>query len=103
MNALRALRAALAGGGASVAAAAASAQAEPYTYVKMSLGVPWTLYFIFLACVLIPFVVMIGLAWRQAARRAQETAPAAADAPAVQTTAGAAPGDPGKAPSREAA
>ena len=38
-------------------------QENPYTYVKMSLFVPWTLYFIFLACVLIPFVLLIILAW----------------------------------------
>lgn len=38
------------------------AEDNPYTYVKMSLLVPWTLYFVFLAAVLIPFVVMIGLA-----------------------------------------
>lgn len=31
----------------------------PYTYVEMSLAVPWALYFLFLACVAIPFVVMI--------------------------------------------
>lgn len=39
-------------------------QENPYTYVKMSLFVPWTLYFVFLACVLIPFVLLILLAWR---------------------------------------
>ena len=33
---------------------------SPYTYVEMSLTVPWTLYFVFLACVTIPFVVMIA-------------------------------------------
>ena len=38
-------------------------QENPYIYVKMSLFVPWTLYFIFLACVLIPFVLLILLAW----------------------------------------
>jgi hypothetical protein len=30
----------------------------------MSLTVPWTLYFVFLGCVLIPFILMIVLAWR---------------------------------------
>ena len=40
------------------------AQTTGYTYVKMSLTVPWTLYFVFLGCVLIPFVLMIVLAWR---------------------------------------
>jgi uncharacterized membrane protein len=39
-------------------------QENPYTYVKMSLLVPWTLYFVFLAAVLIPFVLIILLAWR---------------------------------------
>lgn len=34
--------------------------AAPYTYVEMSLVVPWALYFVFLACVTIPFVVMIA-------------------------------------------
>lgn len=41
------------------------AQGNPYTFVKMSLMVPWTLYFVFLGGVLIPFVAMIYLAWRQ--------------------------------------
>lgn len=40
------------------------AQQNPYTYVEMSLLVPWTLYFVFLATVLIPFVLMVLLAWR---------------------------------------
>ena len=40
------------------------AQTTGYTYVKMSLTVPWTLYFVFLGCVLIPFILMIVLAWR---------------------------------------
>lgn len=44
---------------------AASAQENPYTYVKMSLFVPWAMYFFFLVAVLIPFVVMIVLAWRR--------------------------------------
>ena len=43
-----------------------------YTYVRMSLGVPWALYFVFLACVLIPFVVMIVLAWRRPPQPAEE-------------------------------
>jgi hypothetical protein len=36
-----------------------------YTYVAQSLGVPWTLYFIFLALVLVPFALLVLLAWRQ--------------------------------------
>ena len=46
--------------------------ATDYTYVRMSLTVPWTLYFVFLAGVLIPFIVTIVLAWRSAARGARE-------------------------------
>jgi len=41
------------------------AEDNPYIYVKMPLTVPWTLYFIFLGAVLIPFVVMVALAWRR--------------------------------------
>lgn len=40
-------------------------QENPYTYVKMSLTVPWALYFMFLAFVLIPFILFIILAWRE--------------------------------------
>ena len=43
-------------------------QENPYVYVKMPLTVPWTLYFVFLGAVLIPFVVMIVLAWRKPPR-----------------------------------
>ena len=49
-------------------------QENPYTYVKMSLLVPWTLYFVFLACVLIPFVLAILLAWRRNPDRRREDA-----------------------------
>ena len=45
--------------------AAAWSQENPYIYVKMPLTVPWTLYFVFLGAVLIPFVLMIVLAWRR--------------------------------------
>ncbi len=38
---------------------------NPYTYVKMSLLVPWTLYFVFLAAILIPFVILIVLSWQR--------------------------------------
>ena len=42
-----------------------SAQISPYVYVQMSLGVPWFLYFVFLACILLPFIVLIAIAWRR--------------------------------------
>ncbi len=40
-------------------------QISPYVYVKMSLGVPWFLYFFFLLTILIPFFLMIIFAWRR--------------------------------------
>ncbi len=51
------------------------AQENPYTYVKMSLTVPWTLYFVFLACVLIPFILMVLLAWRKPAEKDEHEDP----------------------------
>lgn len=51
----------------------AAAETQPYTYVKFSLGVPWALYFVFLALVLIPFAVMILLAWRHWFRDAEKS------------------------------
>ena len=46
-----------------LSSAAGWCQDNPYVYVRMSLTVPWTLYFVFLAAVLLPFVVMVALAW----------------------------------------
>ena len=40
-------------------------QISPYVYVEMSMGVPWFLYFVFLGCILLPFFVLIVLAWRR--------------------------------------
>ena len=48
-----------------VPCAPAAAQISPYVYVKMSMGVPWFLYFVFLACILLPFFVLIAIAWRR--------------------------------------
>ncbi len=48
-----------------LATSSAWGQENPYIYVKMSLLVPWTLYFVFLAAVLIPFALLIVLAWRK--------------------------------------
>ena len=56
--------------------AAARCQENPYVYVKMPLTVPWTLYFVFLGAVLIPFVVMIVLAWRKPPRGDAGASPA---------------------------
>ncbi len=50
----------------------ASAQISPYVYVKMSLGVPWFLYFVFMLCILLPFLIMISVAWRRRSARDDE-------------------------------
>jgi hypothetical protein len=55
-----------------VLALACGAQAQDYTYIQQSLRVPWTLYFIFLLLVLLPFVVAIALAWRQHLRQEEK-------------------------------
>ena len=59
-----------------LSSAAVWGQDNPYIYVKMPLTVPWTLYFVFLGAVLIPFVVMIALAWRGPPRDDSGTPPA---------------------------
>lgn len=51
------------------AAETALGQTQSYTYVQFPLDVPWTLYFIFLVLVSIPFAVMIALAWRHYLRQ----------------------------------
>jgi hypothetical protein len=58
-------RARLAAGCLAMVAAGPAAAQNPYSYVKFSLEVPWTLYFVFLALISIPFAVMILLAWRR--------------------------------------
>lgn len=67
---------------ATAAPALAWSAPSDYTFVKMSLTVPWTLYFVFLACVLIPFVLMVVLAWRGAAQPEPEPKDAAGAEPA---------------------
>ena len=59
-----------------LSSAVARCQDNPYIYVKMPLTVPWTLYFVFLGAVLIPFVVMIALAWRGPPHDESGTTPA---------------------------
>ena len=55
-----------------VLALADAAEAQTYTYVQQSLRVPWALYFVFLALVLVPFAILILLAWRQHFRAAEK-------------------------------
>lgn len=40
-------------------------QISPYVYVQMSMAVPWFLYFVFLASILLPFFILIIVAWRR--------------------------------------
>ncbi len=35
-----------------------------YTYIKASLGYPWLMFFIFLALISIPFLLIVGISWR---------------------------------------
>jgi len=37
---------------------------QPYTYVKASLAYPWFMFFVFLAMIAIPFLLIIALSWR---------------------------------------
>jgi len=37
---------------------------QPYTYVKASLAYPWFMFFVFLALISIPFILIIALSWR---------------------------------------
>ena len=60
--------------------AGAAAAQNPYQYVKVSLQVPWALYFVFLVLVTVPFALMILLAWRRASsedEQPQESSPQA--------------------------
>jgi heme/copper-type cytochrome/quinol oxidase subunit 2 len=52
---------------------------QSYTYVKVSLGTPWALYFMFLALVTVPFAVMIWLAWRARLRQERDKQSGAAE------------------------
>ena len=82
------LRTRLAAGCLAALIAGPAAAQNPYSYVKMSLQVPWALYFVFLALVTVPFALMILLAWRrgrgedQAQRVAQQASPGPPSAPA---------------------
>jgi hypothetical protein len=59
---------------ATIVAGSAAAQ-NPYSRVKFSLEVPWTLYFVFLALICIPFAVMILLAWRRGRSEEEQQEP----------------------------
>lgn len=38
---------------------------QDYTYVKSSLVFPWFMFFVFFALIMIPFIMVIALAWRK--------------------------------------
>jgi len=37
---------------------------QQYTYIKASLGYPWFMFFVFLALIAIPFLLIVALSWR---------------------------------------
>ncbi len=41
------------------------AEKGDYTYVKSSLAFPWFMFFVFFAMIMIPFILVIALAWRK--------------------------------------
>lgn len=55
-------------------AAWAWSQQASYTYIRASLQVPWVLYFFFLILIFLPFIFMILLSWRGAAREEENRA-----------------------------
>ena len=83
-------RARLAGGWLALLAAGPAAAQNPYSYAKFSLQVPWTLYFVFLALIAVPFAVTMLLAWRS---REGEGEPRASEVGAGQESQSTAPED----------
>ncbi len=47
---------------------------QDYTYVKSSLVFPWFMFFVFFALILIPFCMVIALAWRKSPADEKENA-----------------------------
>jgi hypothetical protein len=83
-------RARLAGGWLALLAAGPAAAQNPYSYAKFSLQVPWTLYFVFLALIAVPFAVTMLLAWRS---RGGEDEPQASEVGSGQESPSTAPED----------
>jgi len=84
------VRAGLAAGWLAILAASPAAAQNPYSYAKFSLGVPWTLYFVFLALIAVPFAVTMLLAWRS---RGGEDEPQASEVGSRQESPSTAPED----------
>jgi len=59
--------------------------ANPYSYAKFSLEVPWTLYFVFLSLISLPFAVMILLAWRRGRSEEESRTPDTGSQPGPQS------------------
>ncbi len=60
---------------------------EGYTHIQSSLAFPWFMFFVFFALIMIPFFMVIGLAWRKPKTGQDE----ASDAEAPQSSTSAVP------------
>ncbi|MFV2005039.1 MAG: hypothetical protein ACC650_07505 [Gammaproteobacteria bacterium] len=58
-----------------------------YTYVKSSLAFPWFMFFVFFALIMIPFFMVIVLAWRKTDASEKRASDTAASQPSTPTTA----------------
>lgn len=54
---------------------------QDYTYVQSSLAFPWFMFFVFFALILIPFFMVIVLAWRKPGMREDEVSDMGASLP----------------------
>lgn len=59
----------------SVGTSSAKAAVDSYRFVHVTIATPWYIFIFLLMGVFVPFVLMVVLAWRNAARKSdQETA-----------------------------
>ena len=45
---------------------------QDYTYIQSSLAFPWFMFFVFFALIMIPFIMVIVLAWRKSVAEKKE-------------------------------
>jgi len=56
---------------------------QEYTYVKSSLAFPWFMFFVFFALIMIPFFMVIALAWKKSGADENEASNSVEAAPSV--------------------
>ena len=56
---------------------------QEYTYVKSSLVFPWFMFFVFFALIMIPFFMVIALAWKKSGADENEASNSVEAAPSV--------------------